>query len=235
VYVATAAPASAQQLQWTDKAFVTANVGVQVGSHTLNSTQTFSLYDENGNISSSQKVGVGAFFDVGFGYKVWHNVTVGAVYSRMANESDVSLTAGVPDPVVTDHPRQVAASASGANHTESALHLNATYMIPVTDKIDVGIFGGPSIYFVKQDLVTGLTVTEPAPTVSSTTFTEDSDTTVGINFGVDVTYLLDKNKKWGVGGTARYSWASANLPSASDNLTVGGFQIGGGFRYRFNW
>src|SRR5690242_8473684 len=206
---AVAAPASAQQLQWTDKAFVTANVGGQVGSHNLNSTTTFTLYDEPATVLSTGKTGGGPFFDLGFGYKVWHNVAAGAVYSWMSDKTDLAVAASIPDPIFFDRPRAVTASAPGAKHTENALHLNATYVMPVTDKIDVGISGGPSIYFVKQDLVSALTVTEPGPTVQTPTFNRASKTTGGFNLGVDVTYLVGPN--WGVGGIARYSWASVKL------------------------
>jgi hypothetical protein len=58
-----------------------------------------------------------------------------------------------------------------------------------------------------------------------------SKTTGGINFGVDVTYLL--TKKAGIGAIARYTWGSVDLEGAKDSLTVGGFQIGVGARYRF--
>jgi len=52
-----------------------------------------------------------------------------------------------------------------------------------------------------------------------------------VNFGVDVTYLLKKN--YGVGAILRYTWGSVDLDGASDSLTVGGFQLGFGGRYRF--
>jgi hypothetical protein len=229
---AVAAPAAAQQLQWTDKAFANANVGVQVGSHDLTSTETFTLYDEGATVTSSQKVKSGGLFDVGFGYKVWQNVAVGATYSWTASKSDVSINASLPDPIFFDRPRSVSASASGAKHSENALHFDATWMMPVTDKIDVGISAGPSIFFVKQDLVSALNVTEPGPTVGTPTFTSAKKTTGGFNAGVDVTYLLGTTKKWGVGGTARFTWASAKLAGA-DKVTLGGLQLGAGVRRRF--
>jgi hypothetical protein len=227
---AIGAPASAQQLQWTDKAFVTANVGGQVGSHNLTTTATPTIYDETATIVSSGKTGGGPFFDVGFGYKVWHNVAAGATYSWMSDKTDIAIAGSIPDPIFFDRPRAVTASASGAKHIENALHLNATWMMPVTDKIDVGISGGPTIYFVKQDIVSDLTVTEPGPTIQTPTFTRASKTTGGFNLGVDVTYLVGPN--WGVGGTARYGWGSVKLTDASSSLTVGGLQLGVGFRYR---
>jgi hypothetical protein len=228
---AIAAPAAAQQLQWTDKAFVNATFGGQVGSHDLASTQTFTLYDENATVNSSQKVKSGPFFDVGFGYKVWQNVAVGAAFTHMSNKSDIAINASIPDPFFFDQPRSVTASATDAKHSENALHLDATWMMPVTDKIDVGISAGPSIYFVKQDIVTALAVSEPGPTVQTPAFTRASKTTGGFNAGVDVTYLL--TKEWGIGGLARFTWASVKLEGTSDKLTVGGLQLGVGVRRRF--
>jgi len=104
-------------------------------------------------------------------------------------------------------------------------------MVPVTDKVDVGISFGPSIFIVKQELPDTITFTEPTPTVTGITKKSVSKTTGGVNFGVDVTYLLKKNM--GIGGILRYTWGSVDIDGASDSLTVGGFQIGVGARYRF--
>ena len=51
------------------------------------------------------------------------------------------------------------------------------------------------------------------------------------HFGVDVAYMI--NKRFGVGGLARYTRGSVELAGASDKLTVGGFQVGAGLRARF--
>lgn len=228
---AAASTAHAQQVQWTDRGFLSVNVGLQAASHDLNTTQTFSLYDEDATVKTTQKNGSGPLFDIGGGYRVWENMAVGATYSFASSKATPSVTGSIPDPFVFDRLRPVTASAGKATHHESALHLDATWMMPMTDKIDVGISGGPSIYFVSQGLVTSLSVAEPGPTVQSTSLTSESKTTVGLNVGVDVRYLL--NEKWGVGGVARYSWASVKLGNPSSSLTVGGLQIGGGLRMRF--
>lgn len=83
---------------------------------------------------------------------------------------------------------------------------------------------------MKQDLPGALNISEPGPTVT-VDVTQISKTTVGLNVGVDVTYLV--TKKIGVGGLARYTRGSADLDGATEKLTVGGFQIGGGLRIRF--
>lgn len=222
---------SAQTMQWTDKGFATVNGGAQVGSHNLDSSSSFPLYDETATVNATQKVKGGGFFDIGGAYRVWgQNLLAGLSFSHTGSKSDASLTATVPDPIVFDKPRTVSSAQSGLKHSENTVHLAAIWMIPVANKLDVGVFAGPSIFAVSQEAVTSLTVSEPGPTVSAPVV-KLSKTTVGANFGVDVQYMVDK--KWGVGGIARYSVGSAGLSGLSKNLTVGGFQIGGGARMRF--
>lgn len=227
--------ASAQTMQWTDKGYVSVNGGAQAGSHNLDSSSSFPLYDETATVSTSQKVKSGGFFDIGGAYRVWgKNLLAGLTFSHTSSDSNVSLEAHIPDPVVFDKLRTVTSSQSGAKHSENTVHLDAIWMIPVANKIDVGVFGGPSIFAVKQDTVGTLTVSEPGPSVTAP-LGSASKTTVGVNFGADVQYLIGKvaGRSWGVGATARYSVGSASLPGASKKLTVGGFQIGAGARLRF--
>jgi hypothetical protein len=222
--------ASAQTMQWTDKGYVTFNVGTQIGSDDLNTNSSFPLYDETATVSSTQKISGGAFFEIGGAYRVWgNNLLAGLSVTRTKSDADVALTASVPDPVFFDRPRAVSDTRADAGHSETAIHLNAIWMIPVANKIDVGVFGGPSIFMVKQDTITSFTVTEPGPTLNAP-LTDVKKTTAGVNFGVDVQYLVTRNVA--VGGVARYAWGSASIEGADDKLGVGGFQIGVGVRYR---
>jgi hypothetical protein len=223
--------AAAQTMQWTDKGYVSVNGGVQAGSHNLDTSSTFRLYDEDAVVSSTQKVKSGGLFDIGGAYRVWgHNLLAGVTYSRTSSTSDVAISGSIPDPVKFDSPRTVTTSQTGAKHVENAIHLAAIWMMPVAEKLDVGVFAGPSIFNINQDTVGTLTVTEPTPSVTAP-LVKVSKTTVGINLGADVQYML--TKKWGVGGLARYSWGSAEIASGSKKLTVGGFQLAGGARMRF--
>ena len=103
--------------------------------------------------------------------------------------------------------------------------------MPVTDKIDVGFAFGPTIFMVGQDVATAIAVTEPGPTLASTTITREDHTTVGINLGVDINYFFRPNI--GAGVVARYTYGSVDLDSVGESLTVRGFQLGFGLRYRF--
>jgi hypothetical protein len=228
---AAVAPSAHAQMTWTDTGFVNVTGGFQGGSHTLTTATLFELYDEDGNLNSTQKVKGGGFFDITGGYKVWKNLAAGVGFSHSGSKADATISAAVPDPLVFGQLRNVTASASGLKHSENVVHLMGIWMVPVTDKIDVGVSAGPSIFSVKQELPGAVTVAEPGPTVSSVAVSDEKKTTVGINLGVDVTYLV--TKRFGVGGLARYTWGSADLDGAADKLTVGGFQIGGGLRVRF--
>jgi hypothetical protein len=182
-------------------------------------------------VSTSQEVSGGGLFDINGGYKIWRNLAVGLGYSHVGSKSDAAITGSIPDPAVFDRPRTVTATATDLEHSENTINIIATWMLPVTDKVDVGFSFGPSFIMVSQDLVDSVAITEPGPTVTGTTIRTEEKTAGGINLGIDVTYLL--NKRFGVGGLMRYTYGSVELNGATDKLTVGGFQIGAGGRIRF--
>ena len=228
---ALVAPRADAQMTWTDNGFVNLNGGFQAGSHTLANQQPFQHLRRDGDRRHYPEGQGGGFFDVSAGYKVWRNLAVGVGYSWTSSKADAAISANIPDQLVTDLLRPASGSAPDLNHTEGVINLVGTWMVPVTDKIDVGIAAGPSIFMVKQDLPDALTVNEPGPTISGVTTRSVSKTGGGFHAGIDVTYLV--TKRFGVGGLLRYTHGSVSLEGASDGLTVGGFQIGVGGRLRF--
>ena len=223
--------AVAQTMQFTDKGYASVNVGAQAGSHDLSESGSFPLYEETATFSSTNKVKGGFLFDIGGAYRVWgKNLLAGVSVSHVGSKSNGSVTGSIPDPAVFDRPRAVTKEFADLKHSETAVHLAAIWMMPVANKIDVGVFAGPTIFSIKQDTIPSLTITEPGPTIT-TTVASASKTTVGFNIGVDAQYML--RKKYGAGIVARYSVGSVSLPGASKKLTVGGFEFGVGGRYRF--
>lgn len=221
--------ANAQTMQWTDKGYATLNGGAQVGSHNLTATTTPDIYGEQASIATSSKVRSGGFFDIGGAYRVWgHNLLAGLFYTHTSSNSNGTINAQIPDPIQFGSPRTVTTSVSGIKHSENQIHLDAIWMMPVAEKMDVGVFAGPSIFNVKQGSIGNLNVSEPGPTVSAQVGST-SKTTAGINLGADLQYMVWH--KVAIGGLARYSWGRATI--GSGKLTLGGLQIGGGVRYRF--
>jgi Outer membrane protein beta-barrel domain len=225
-----AAPASAQ-VQWTDKGFVNVNFGAQAPSQTLDTDQNPDIYGEPASIRTTQDVAGGGFFDISAGYKVWKNLAAGVGFTHVGSTADLSVSADIPDPNFFDRPRAVSSTVSGAGHSQNAIHLTGTWMMPMTEKVDFGFQFGPTIFLVSQELPGIPTITEPGPTVNFGSLEKEDKSTVGIHFGVDGTYLV--TPRFGVGALLRYSWGSVDFDGASDGLTVGGFQIGVGGRVRF--
>jgi hypothetical protein len=221
------------QVQWTDKGFVNVSFGAQPPSRDLTTDNTFDLYDQAAVLSTTQDVAGGMFFDISAGYKLWRNLAVGMGFSRVGSEADnLTVDAQIPDPDFTDSPRFVSASVGSASHSQLALNFSGTWMMPFTDKIDVGFQFGPTIFFVSQELPTGLTVSEPGPIITQLNVTSVDSAAVGLHFGADATYLI--TPRIGVGVLARFLWGSTDLDdSTSDSLTLGGFQLGAGVRVRF--
>jgi hypothetical protein len=219
------------QVAWTDKAFASINLGAQAPSQTFSSTTTPDIYGEAANFASTQDVGGGFFFDISGAYKVWRNLAVGAGVSHVGSSADLTVNAQIPDPLAFDSPRNVTTTVNNAKHSQTAINLTGTWMQPITDKVEVGYQFGPTIFLVSQDLPGVPTIAEPGPSITSLPLEKSDKTTVGIHFGIDLTYLV--TPRFGVGGIVRYSVGSVDLEGADDSLTVGGFQIGVGARVRF--
>jgi hypothetical protein len=225
------APSAFAQMQWTDKGFASVTFGAQAPSRHLDTVTTFDIYGETATQSASQTVGGGAFFDIGGGYKVWKNLAAGISFTFIGSSTDLQVQASIPDPTFFDRPRPVTATLNNATHRQNAINFTGTWMMPVTDKIDVGFQFGPTIFLVSQQVPGTLQIAEPGPTVTSATLVKDNHTSVGVHFGIDGTYLI--TPKFGAGVLVRYSVGSADIVGATDGLTLGGFQIGVGARARF--
>jgi hypothetical protein len=225
------APDAQAQMQWTDKGFVNVNFGGQAPSHSLNAETHPDIYGEPASFVAKEDVGGGGFFDISGGYKLWRNMAVGIGITHAGSKSDLAVNASIPDPLVFDQPRSVTVTLPDAKHSETAINLSGTWMMPVTDKIDVGYVFGPTIFMASQDLPGVPTISEPGPSITNLPRQSTDKTTVGIHFGVDATYLV--TPRYGVGLLVRYSWGSADFAGAGDSVTLGGFQVGAGLRVRF--
>ena len=232
----TAAPASAQ-MQWEGQGFATIGFGIQGSSRDFTTRAEPIIYDEPALITSAQNVGSGLLFEISGGYRVWRNLVVGLGYSHFGDSSASTVTASIPHPLVADFPRNASTSVGDLGHSENGFHFTATWMIPVTDKIEVGVFGGPTVYRVGQDLASDIGFTESGDpfttiTLGNPVVSEENVTAVGVNIGAEVTYLL--TPKYGVAGFLRYAGATAEFDGVEGrDLKVGGVHLGVGFRYRF--
>jgi hypothetical protein len=214
------------------QAFLNVNVGAQPAIRSIASSSSFQLHDETATVTTSQGIGNGAIFDINGGYRVWQNLAIGIGYSTLfSNPYDNTLVASIPDPLFFNRPKTVTVVTTGLEHSEKTVYLQAVWIVPVTDKIDVALSAGPSFIRVRQELVLPSSVTIPVGTQNVNVATSVEERTAkGVNLGFDGTYLF--TKRVGAGIFARYSGGSVDIPGA-EGLKVGGFQTGLGIRVRF--
>ena len=120
---------------------------------------------------------------------------------------------------------------------ELGVHVQAQYLVPVTDSFTVTFFGGPTMISLQQDLVADVEFRQEYPFKTASYERAiaggQSGTGIGFNAGADLAYYFSDVA--GV-GFARYSRATVDLASAGGGtvgVPAGGLQVGGGLRLKF--
>lgn len=233
-----ATPARAQTTAWSDRAFLTVNFGLQITTRPFTEQVTPVIYTERALISAPHLGEGGALtLDIGGGARIWRNIGVGGVYTKFAATETVTVDARVPHPSFFNQPRG-ATKAAPFQHDESAIHIQAIFVMPLSARLDVALSGGPSFIDVRQDLVQSIEVAEAAApfttvAIGNVALLTRNVNVTGMNFGADVTWFM--TPLVGIGMTARYVVASTTVPSSSGgpvDLDAGGFQFGWGARIR---
>ncbi|MEW5980981.1 MAG: hypothetical protein AB1806_01265 [Acidobacteriota bacterium] len=235
-----ASPAQAQMLEWTDRVFVSINGAYQNRADTsVSVNDVATVYDEQATSAASQSVtSKGGFFDISGGARVWGNVGVGLGFTRLSTTGSADASATVPHPLFYNSARSASTALPGLEHKERQVHIFAMFVVPLTDLLEVSVFGGPTFFKLEQGTIRTYTWSEvgaPYTAINLTAAaTQVSVSKTGINIGADVTYRLTRN--FGVGGFVRYAGASVPITAAGSttfDVNIGGVQIGAGGRIRF--
>lgn len=229
-------PAPARPGASAERVFFSASVLFQVTSNDFDDSSTLRRNAENGRLDTAYNVGGGPAFDVSGSYLIWRQLAVGVGLTLFSTSTTTEINAQVPHPFFFNQPRTVTGEFEG-DRSETAVHIQARYLLPVSPKMLVTIFGGPSFFSVTQDIVNDIEYSESYP-FDTASFTRaiaasQSESAVGVNVGGDVAYFFTPNV--GVGGTAQYSAATVKMtvPSGTTDVKAGGLQVGGGLRLRF--
>jgi hypothetical protein len=234
--------AEAQAQDWSGRGYFHISFGGQPGDQSFTESSTFTYNIERGDVATGYSVGGGTLFDIAGGARVWRSFGIGLAYSRVSNTNDAVTRIRVPHPVVFGQPREASATTE-VEHSEDVVHLQFLWMLPYRDKFQFAFMIGPSFFNVKQEFATVQVpqdIQDVPPytsvTITNVTVSEAKDSPVGVNVGVDATYLI--RPMFGVGLFMRYAGGSLELPipaggSRDEDLSSGGFQAGGGLRVRF--
>jgi SH3 domain-containing protein len=221
-----------------DRGYVSVNGSYQQESTGFAASTTFRQNVENGTLRADYSGRHPIVADFAVGAHVWNVVDAAVAATWTTQKRDALIVAGIPHPFSFNQLRPVSGTASGVTRQELALHLDAAVVVPPQGRLQLSIFGGPSVFRVEQGVVTSVTANEAYPydtaTFNSATVQTLTRTHVGFNAGADVAVYF--SKMFGVGGIVRYSRAHVHF-SPTENVDVkvkaGGLQGGAGIRVRF--
>ena len=211
--------------------------GAQGASRAFADNVAFPLYDENGQFRARYSPPSASALDAMVGLRLSPRLVLAVALWRSTGLPDAAIGASVPHPFTYNAPRPTTADVV-VSRTENDGHLQLTWLVPVTRRVDVSIFGGPSLFFLRQDMVSALAFRETYPydtvAIAGIQSARRSKAGIGANAGVDVTGMVWRNI--GVGVSARYARGSLTLSAVNDgtiSVQVGGAQVSGGLRLRF--
>jgi hypothetical protein len=220
------------------RAFLNISGGIESAAHDFSETHHETINAEDATWQADYQIKSGLALEAGGGVRLWRRLFVGATYSRYQDGRKALVNGQIPHPFQFNQPRAITGETADLSHDEQAVHISATWMLPVTGRIDLAISGGPSVFNVKRPFVESVDYTQKYP-YDTATFTlarvaDGSRSGVGAHGGIDVTYLLAP--QIGVGGTVRFSRANLDVSTPSGgsvSLQAGGVQAAVG-RIRFN-
>lgn len=204
------------------------------------------LYDEPAVFEARHALTPRVGLEAAVGLRVWSGLSVGlgATYSRPGN--DVEVTGAVPHPLFYDRAREARHGAEGFDRTDIGMHLHAAWTIRISDRIDLALSAGPSLFWVEQGSVSGIDSREVGPPYEDVRVDVSraivSKRLFGANVGADLTYHLVRSLEpgalfWTAGVGVFVQWArgtSALTEFGPDEIVeAGGLRAGAGLRFRF--
>jgi hypothetical protein len=162
----------------------------------------------------------------------------------------VGLTATIPHPLVPNAlGTDTAVTAERLRRQESALNMFVAFVPYESDKILVRVYGGPTYFWYKADMVQDVGYVQEfttSPITNVVTITDyfqvdDVKSTfkasnIGFHVGGDFAFFF--TKAFGVGAGVRYSDGKATvdfepMSEQSQDITMGGTSLFVGVRFRF--
>ena len=183
-------------------------------------------------------VGGGILFRRGFGFGVavtrYADKRAARVSTRLEAQGVQTLAAGE-------------ATSDPLERIETGVHVHVLYTVPTSKRFQLTLFGGPSRFSIKQDVIADLdSVVIPSPRTATLTIAglepeRANASGWGAHVGTDATYFLSDSV--GIGALVRYSRAKVSLPNpmlskirertVTDDVDAGGLQVSAGLRLRF--
>ena len=154
---------SAGQSVEPSKAFLVVNGAYQLTANDFSDSATKRENAEDGRIETAYTVEAGPAFSVGGGGIIWRRLGVGVGVTRFTVSAPATISGSVPHPFFFSRLRSVSGESSALTREELGVHVQARAIIPVGNRVEVALFGGPSFFQAKQEMVTDFSYTETYP------------------------------------------------------------------------
>jgi hypothetical protein len=222
---------------WSGRFFVRADAGYQTTATSFLDQTSFVVYREEATSATAYHISRGRLFDLTGGIRAGQRLCFGLGVSGFTRRDPAAVTGAIPHPFFFGQPRPIAGQAQGLEREEIRLHAEIGVRIPIVRRIDLTVFAGPSLFTIRQDVVTAIRFTEAYPydtaLFNGVSVERVSRSVLGYHAGLDLAYPI-----WrflGVGLGARFSRADTRLPATAHGVRVraGGIEAAGGVRIRF--
>lgn len=232
--------AEAQWRPLDGRLLVSVNGGGQAGSQDIEARFSAPLYDETRETAVAQGISGGGLFDISAAMRLRGEFGVGLAFTRMGSSGSAALAGTVPHPLVGGgSPRPFTALASGLDHSQRAVHFQAVWFVPFTERIDFAFAAGPSFLSVQQEFARGVAFQEVPPGFDSIVVTSVERerrrrSGAGFNISGDATYTI--TQMIGAGVLLRYTRGGVDFDlgdGARVDIDAGNFQAAIGLRLRF--
>ena len=176
--------------------WVSFNGGTQATATDFRNNVVFTEFHEDADFNSGYAVGTGAIFDGGAGVELANGLGFGVAISRFNRLDPVSIDARVPHPFFFNRPRSFTGSEPDLERLETALHVEIRWSERIGDAVELGVFGGPTLFNIRQDLVTAIGYDHAYPydeaSLSSASKTTTSASAIGFHAGADVGFYFSE-------------------------------------------
>jgi outer membrane protein with beta-barrel domain len=241
IAASTASAQSAPSRGWLDVDFV--SVRGSQGEQTF--TARTSVFQEQASFASAYpELPSATGGNIAGGFNIHPRIGVGVHFVNISYEMPVGLAVNIPHPLFFNR------FATDSDVTDSALErkdrsidIAAVYTVPTPDAVRIRVFGGPTHFNVKQEMVSDVYFNQMfnllgANVVDITRFDQQrvDGSAWGFNVGTDVAYFF--SRYIGVGGVLRFNRGTVEiekepLTETPTELKAGHTMIGGGLRLRF--
>ena len=201
-------------------------------------SRSYELFKEDALVDHRYQDPTGRGVEIGGLLRVKGPVGVSAAVELYKSDREAAYAAFLPHPFFYERPRELSGIRSDLTHEEQALHLGAVFSTNWGRRFSVDVFGGPSLFFTRTEVLGELLYSEVYPFdgvvplgVESQVF---EDHPWGYNVGASATVRVIS--RFGLDIGIRFSRARIQLfptENRAVEFDAGGLRAGAGLRFIF--